>query len=146
PHARIELLGGLLRDVCRGRLHVTSDTEDVRQIVIPPVTCVLVEQTLRPCHGNLCAPGSRPGCRVVDGECVPNRVSVDPREAFDDVQGFTGTLKVSLVGEVRGVDDERVALPMPTRIAGPLAQLLWQMRTRVQRDDADGVVAHLLVN
>ena len=48
----------------------------------------------------------------------------------------------SLSGEVRRLDNQRIALPPATRIAEPLPDLWLGMRTSVQRDYA-GIVDHL---
>ena len=51
--------------------------------------------------------------------------------------------KARLVREVRYVDDQRIPLPVATRIAQPLAGVWVKMRPAVQRDDAC-VVHHLV--
>ena len=48
-----------------------------------------------------------------------------------------------LVGEVRRLDDQRVAFPVPARVAQVLTQALAEMRTPVERNDAR-VVNHLV--
>ncbi len=58
--------------------------------------------------------------RIVDGEFVEQRVSVDTGQPLDQMQRLTGpeghserVETADLVSEVRTVDDERVAIPVP---------------------------------
>src|SRR5262245_226331 len=61
------------------------------------------------------------------------------------MQRLAGSSEVRLFGEVCGVDDERIALPTASRVPSPLANVLGQMRTPVQRDHTS-VVDHLVEN
>ena len=53
------------------------------------------------------------------------------------MQTLPGPLKAGLAVEVDRLDDQGVALPVPTRIPLPLADRVIQMRTPVQGDDAN---------
>ena len=53
-----------------------------------------------------------------------------------------GSLEGRLVGEIGGLDDQRVAFPTAAVASHPLADVWRQMRPPVQRDDAD-VMDHL---
>ena len=53
--------------------------------------------------------------------------------------------EVRLVGEVRDIDDQRIAVPVATRVAQILAHAWRDMRTSVQGDDAS-LVDHLVEN
>src|SRR5689334_12142557 len=54
------------------------------------------------------------------------------------------SLELRLVGEIGGVDDQRVTFPMANGIAEPLANIRWRMRA-VDADNAN-VVDHLNEN
>ena len=55
-------------------------------------------------------------------------VGPGPRPALDEVQVLARARDIGLRAEVRHVDDQRVALPMPARIAVPLADVGRQVR------------------
>src|SRR5207248_4299310 len=73
------------------------------------------------------APRPRPRLRILDGERVADRVRVDARETLDDVEPLTRAAPVGFLGEVRRVDDQRVALPASDRIAQPELDAGWRM-------------------
>ena len=58
---------------------------------------------------------------------------------------FAGPPKLHLVVEVRRFDDERVAFEPAAGIALPVANTVWDVRTAVERNDANGP-AHLGVD
>ena len=89
--------------------------------------------------------GRVPGRRIIDRELVEERIRVDAREAFDQMQVRGGSSETRLLGEIGRVDDKRLAFPMATRVPGPLVDPVVEMRTPVQRHDA-GVVDHLAEN
>jgi hypothetical protein len=68
--------------------------------------------------------------------------SLVPREALDQMQVLIGVAEVRLVREIGCVDYGCVSLPMTARIAEPLTDIFRDMRTPVQRDDAN-IVDHL---
>jgi hypothetical protein len=73
--------------------------------------------------GELLLGGPRP-CPlrwIVDRDLVAERPGPRPRPTLDQVQVFTRPLEVSLRAEIRHVDDEGVALPVPAGVAVPLA-------------------------
>src|SRR6266700_6897414 len=91
--------------------------------------------------GVFAGPGLCPRCRILDREAIEQRFGVDAREALDHVQILTRSSEPGLVGEIGGVDDQRVALPMTDRVAHPLADFFRKM-LRVHPDDS-GIVDHL---
>ena len=76
---------------------------------------------------------------------VVERIGSDAAPTFDEMQVLPGAFEVRPVAEIRGVDHQRVALPMATRVAQPLADVLIEMPSPIERDDA-GLVHLLLKN
>ena len=113
-----------------------------RQAVVPLVAGVLVDRPVGLRHRIRHGPRPRPRRRIVDREAIVERVGVDAREALDEVQILARSAEVRPVGEVRRVDDQRVALPAAARVAHPRAEARGEMRTAVERNDAR-VVDHL---
>src|SRR6266704_369761 len=134
-----------LRGFFSGLLLGASSAEVVRQSVISLVTGELKYRAIDPDHGKLGFPWSCPCCRIFDREFVEDGVLIDACEAFDHMQVFTGSSEVSLIGEIRCVDDQRIALPAAARVAHQLADVWPQVRTPVQGYDAN-VVDLLLEN
>src|SRR2546428_7975973 len=119
-----------------------SPSQDALEAVIALVTRVLIERTHRvPDPGR--GPRSRPRRLIGNRELVVELVRFDAAPAFDQMQVFAGSLEVRLVAEIRGLDNQRAALPMTTRVPQPLADLLVEMRTPVQQDDAS--LVHLFL-
>ena len=87
--------------------------------------------------------GAAHGGRVAHRELVAQRVGVDARDPLDQVQVGARPSERGLAQEVRGNDDERVALPAPARVADPLPEPVRQGCASVEGDDA-GVVHHLV--
>ena len=93
----------------------------------------------------------REGGRIVDGELVEQRVAGHAPEAFRQAQGRTGADRGGhrrveaghLVGEVRRLDHQGVAVPVAARVAHPLADAGRQVAAAVERHDAR-VVHHLV--
>src|SRR6266853_5846711 len=81
-------------------------------------------------------PWLRPHGRIVNRDHVFEGSRPDPRPALDQMQVLARALKIRLRAEVRYVDDEGVALPVPTRIAIPLADAGRQMGAPVHHDAA----------
>src|SRR5207245_5314744 len=90
---------------------------------------------------NCCGPGRGPCHRIGDREFVEERLGGDAGETLDHMQSRAGSPEVRLVSEIRCVDDQRIAFPSSTRLSPPLPDVLWYMRTAVQRNDAS-VVDH----
>src|SRR5947207_15278543 len=84
----------------------------------------------------------RPGFLVFDSESVIDRIRVQPGETFGDSHVFASVLEGIFPVEVTCFNDERVAFPMTSRASDPLPDILRQLRTPVERDDAN-VVNHL---
>src|SRR5712671_5414604 len=116
-----------------------SSAEVIRQAVIALVTRELEYRALGLHHRKLSFPRSCPCCRIFNREFVEDGVLADACEAFDHMQVFTGSSEVSLIGEIRCVDNQRIALPAATRVAHQLADVWPQVRTPVQRYDASVV-------
>src|SRR5207249_10621041 len=87
--------------------------ENILEGEIPLVTGVFVDQLRTLPHGNHCSPGFRPNRRIVDREFVLKRVRGEACEAFDHMQARAGAPDVERGGDVVGVDNERIAFPMP---------------------------------
>src|SRR5262245_57494330 len=102
------------------------------------MTGVLPEGPLDFLNGHFSRPRPGPHPRIFHRELVENRVFVGPRDSFTHVQ-FLVSLERSAVFEIGGVDDQGVTLPMADRVAHPLADVLGQMWTPVQANDADVV-------
>src|SRR6267154_1687714 len=79
-------------------------------------------------------PWPRPHGRIFDRDDVLERGWPGPRPALDQVQFLARALKIGLRTEIRDVDYERIALPVATRVAVPLADVGRQVRTSVHDD------------
>src|SRR6266436_1668113 len=60
------------------------------------------------------SPGPRPHRRILDRYGIFKRVRAGPRPPLDDVKILARPLKIGLRTEIRHVDHEGVALPVPT--------------------------------
>src|SRR3989442_14224427 len=119
-----------------------SPSQDALEAVIALVTRVLIERTHRvPDPGR--GPRSRPRRLIGNRELVVEFDRSDAVPAFNQMQVPAGSFKVRPVAEIRGLDNQRVALPTATRVPQPLADPLVEMRTPVQRDDAS--LVHLFL-
>src|SRR5262249_27325634 len=85
--------------------------KNVAERVVAFVARVLEEPLAGDRPRLLAGPRPHPRVRILDRETVAQRLCIDPREALDDVQVLARAAEACLVGEVRGVDDERIALP-----------------------------------
>ncbi len=120
-------------------LDVAVDRQDTRHPVVAFVARVFVERTVVLVQGNLSGPGLRPCCRIADREPVVDRVRGDAGQSLDQAQAVRRPPEVGLAREVRRLDDQRVALPMATRVAVPLPDMVREWWASVQRDDSRGV-------
>src|SRR6266702_7417401 len=93
-------------------------------------------------HRNLHGPRLRKRRRIVDGKLIEERIRIEAPEAFDEAHVLAGASESRLVGEIRRLEDQGIALPMAARVPLPLADMLWQMRTPVDGDDT-GLMSHL---
>src|SRR5258708_31555415 len=95
-------------------------------------------------------PGFRVHIRIVDGDSVVNRTGVDTREPLDhmqrlalrnalDAQGRRAGADPALAVVIGGVNHQRFALPVATRIPIPLADTRWKMGAPIERNDASFV-------
>src|SRR5438552_467513 len=95
--------------------------EHAGERVVAFVAGVLVETLGRRVPRIFAGPRSVPRRRILDSEAIEERPRIDAREALDDVQVLARAAELRLVREVGRVDDERIALPMPDRVAHPFA-------------------------
>src|SRR5207244_6183828 len=86
--------------------------------------------------GNLRGPSFGPRGGIFNRKLVSHRVIRGAREAFHQMQLFAGSSERGQVGEIGGVDYQRVPLPMPHRVSLPQANVLLDMRAAVGGDDA----------
>src|SRR5438034_5608500 len=98
-------------------------TEDVRKAAIPLVTRIFEDAALR-LQVEYCRVGMLERPRVVDDDFVADFVPGGPGVALNQMQ--RGAVAAEIRGrvvrrdrrmEIRDVDDERVAVPAPSRIA-----------------------------
>src|SRR5258708_37139371 len=122
---------------CRLRLTLPRAAQDTFHRVIGFMTGVFVDRTLTLRHLDRCRPRSRPGGWIVDREFVLEHVRAGARETLDQVCVRTGAFQTRLAFEINGVDNQRITLPMSTRVSTPLTN--GPMWTRVQGDDATAV-------
>src|SRR5439155_1415226 len=64
-------------------------------------------------------PRLRPDGRIVHRKAIRDRVGGGAREALDETQALVRSAEARLVEHVHRLDDERVTLPAPARIAQP---------------------------
>src|SRR5437899_2830505 len=109
---------------------------------------VFVNRAGRSPHGELAFPGSREGRRVVDLEFVEQGIRVEKTEPLHHVKipippevAARVSVKAAAVVEVRRVHHERRTVPAADRIAHPLPDTRWKMRTSIETNDS-GVVKH----
>src|SRR6516164_11761969 len=110
------LLGGLLAGFFLGH---ASAAERVGEAIIRLVTRVLVKLALNLGDRHFSGPRLGPHPRILHRELVEDRLVIDAGEPFDDVQ-VLGSLEGIQIGEIGGIDHQRVPFPMAHRIAHPL--------------------------
>src|SRR4029450_6421130 len=89
-----------------------------------------------PGHFLLHSPRFRPRRRILDGDGILDRLGVDAWKALHQAQVLSRRLEAELGREVRDVDDQRVALPAPPRVAESLADGGRKMWGSTHRGDA----------
>ena len=100
-------------------------------------------------HRDPRGPGPGEHVRVGHRELVVERPFVDAREPLDQAQAGPRRAPrrppqvMALVGEGGRLDDEGVALPVPPRVAEPLADVRRDVRSAVGRDQPE-LVEHLV--
>src|SRR5580658_4981197 len=82
------------------------------------------------------SPWLRPHGRIFDRNLVCEGLRVGARPPLDQVQVLARPLKIGFRAEVGHVDHERVALPMTTRVAEPLADVGRQVGAPVHNNIA----------
>src|ERR1051325_1166258 len=102
----------------------------------------LVNFFLSPLEAKHDCPRPRPGGGIFERDLVFERVRANTPELFDHMQVFRRSHEVTLRVKIRGVDDQRLSLPMAPRIAVPLANRRWKVRPAVKWNDT-GLVDHL---
>src|SRR2546428_11825681 len=93
-------------------------------------------------QGKSHCPECGPGRRVLNGQSVLDRAGVDACKTLDQMEVSAGAPEIGLVGEIRRVDDQRIAFPATARVAYPLPQLRREMLAAVDRHNAR-LVDHL---
>src|SRR5213594_3324486 len=136
------IVGDLLRCFFRSFcvLHASS-TEGILQPIIRLMTGVFPEWSRDLLYRNFSRPGLGPHPRIFHRELVKNRVLIHTCDPFNHVQ-ILRSREWSPICEIGGVNHQSVALPAADRVAHPLADILWQMRTPVEANDA-GIVDFL---
>src|SRR5439155_26703465 len=120
-----------------GLLFRASPTEHVGHRVISLMTGIFKKRIsgfLR--YGKSDFPGPGVGLRIVNGDFVVHRIPGDTSEPFDQpksVAGWSATAVKPDAGrirkDIRGLDDERIAYPMATRVSHVGADVFTGMRT-----------------
>jgi hypothetical protein len=67
---------------------------------------------------NYRSPRLGPRCRIFNRELVHQHVVRGAREAFDEMQFFAGSSEIGAIREIRGVDHQRITLPMRESYSG----------------------------
>src|SRR5262249_18696386 len=118
----------------------TGPAEDISDHVVALVTRRLI-------HGPFCfrprnfrGPRLLPGGGIFDRECVDQSIVRGARETFDEMQFFAGSSKWRAIREIRGVDHQRITLPMSYRVPSQEADVLRNMRTAIGGDNARQVI------
>src|SRR5437667_6028089 len=96
---------------------------------------VLVHALVGRYPGILSSPRPIPRCRILDREPIQEVAIASAHESLGYLQVLARSLEPSLVGEVRGLDDERLAFPTAHRVAHPPADAGRRMRA-ADADDA----------
>src|SRR5438876_10433978 len=104
------------------------------------VACPLVHRPLCLRTGHFRGPRFGPRCGIFDRELVNHRVVGSTREAFDEMQLFAGSSKWGAIRAMRGVDHQRLTLPMSYRVPLPPSDILWNLRAAFGSDDSCGMV------
>src|ERR1700730_4730897 len=132
-----------LRGFRRRFLLVTRDLENVVKADVRFATRVLVEVSFTCTHRKRHGPRPHEGVRIVDGEPEVDRVLAHACEALDRVKGRAGAPVAGLVREVLALDNQRIAIPVATRLAEPLMDLRAELRASIQWDEPR-LVNHLV--
>src|SRR5262249_1532877 len=114
----------------------TSAGENTLEGEVSLMTRVFVDLLLALLHGNYRSPRLRPDGRIVDREFVLKHTCRDAGEAFHDMQPPAGASEVDQRRQIGGLDNKRVAVPVPTRVASPLAEVLAEVCASVEWNDA----------
>src|SRR6185503_1112431 len=107
-----------------GTLFLTRSAQDAFHTVVALVTgvfeqvlaCILVRDGNRPLF--------RESRRIDDGDPIVDLPGADARETLDEMEILRRAPIEHLVGEVRRIDDERVAFPLGDRVPHPLSNRL----------------------
>src|SRR5215831_17070571 len=87
--------------------------EDVAKRVVTLVACVLEHAARLTLHVERSRPRTRPRLRIVDGHFIAHRIFVDAPVAFREVQRVARAAIRQPAREIRDVDNQRVAVPVP---------------------------------
>src|SRR5262245_52116139 len=116
----------ITNDLTNGRLLLgASPSKDVRHhVVVPLMTSVLVDFVGGPFEPNRSRPGRRPRRGVRQRDFVVDPVDRRACKALDHVEVLGRSEKAALWRKVRGLDNQRVALPSTARVPEPEADVL----------------------
>src|SRR5262245_10077969 len=121
-----------------GRAVLVAHVLQVLEILVVLVARDLEKLVGLPMHRYLDRPWASVRDRVGNRGAIDDRVLVDGREALDDgfhvAHDVADFVEPCLAVEALAFDDERVALPVPRRIALPKAHVVRQRRPSIQRD------------
>src|SRR5712691_10302474 len=140
PSASPEAYAGGIRTLAllEGELVCARARKQRRHAVIALVTAGLVEDPIVALvlfiQFLLDRPRPRPYRRVLDRHGVLDRLLVDARPSFHEMQVLMGSVEVRLGREVGDVHDQRIAIPPPARVSPPEPDVGRQMRRRRDRD------------
>ena len=127
-----ELVRMILRALRCRSFRGASAGQYVDDSVVAFAAGVFKHGSINVAQGNNRGPGLRPSSRVVNRELILDRLGIEPRETLGDFQGLrVGVLKRGASPEIGGLHNQRVALPMPPRIAVPAVDASREMRTAI---------------
>src|SRR5207244_11156826 len=93
-------------------------------------------------NGDFDSPWPVPRRRIFNGELIDQRIGIGAAETLGKLQILAASSERILVRKILRFDDERVAVPAAARVPLPKMDVLWKMRTVIQRDHAD-FMSHL---
>src|SRR5437867_3306671 len=101
-------------------LHGTCTAQQSEHAVVAFMACVLINRKVALPHWNLDGERLGPGRLIIHRVLIEKFTWADAREALGEPHRRAGVAEGSLVVEVDGFNDQRVAFPMAARTAGPL--------------------------
>src|SRR5437867_6490013 len=110
--------------------------QSARHGVVPFMARVLKDGCSTSRYRDLDGPGLLKRGRVINRVLIQKRFGIHSFESLDDAQFLARPSKRRFSSEVRRLDDEGVALPVPARIASPLAHAWCDVRAAIERNHA----------